>query len=327
VPERYAGASAGRRHPLLVAALLVGVAMTFPCAAVAQQESLSDPAFDPSVARPAYARASGPRTAFDEAHFNYHTAGGRYKAFAELLTSDGYRLSSNRERFSAAMLRTADLVVIANALGAADPGDAAASSPAFTEREAASLAEWVRQGGALLLISDHQPTGAAAQVLATPLGVRMSNATVVDTTAANHLQGYVETNLEFTRANGLVKDHAITRGRDSTERIDRVVAFGGQSLKGPHDAVCLLALGPAAVEVRPPSRERATPVGDCMALAFPLGRGRVVVTGEAGMLSAQLVTDDGADGKTTHPWGMNWPGIDNRQLALNIARWLTGALR
>jgi len=327
VAGRYSGASSGGDHPLLVAALLVGVIMTFPGAAFAQQEPLSDPAFDPSVARPAYALESGPRTAFDEAHFNYHTAGGRYKAFADLLTRDGYRLSSNRERFSAAMLRSVDLVVIANALGAADPAVAAASSPAFTEREATSLAKWVRQGGALLLISDHQPTGAAAQILATRLGVRMSNATVVDTTAANHLQGRFETNLEFTRANGLLKDHAITRGRDSTERIDRVVAFGGQSLKGPHVAVCLLALGPAAFEVRPPSRERATPVGHCMATAFPLGRGRVVVTGEAGMLSAQLVTEDGADGKTTHPWGMNWPGIDNRQLALNIARWLTGALR
>lgn len=310
-----------------MAALLVGVIMTIPGAAVAQQEPLSDPTFDPSVAHPAYALASGPRAAFDEAHFNYHTAGGRYKAFADLLTRDGYRLSSNREPLSAAMLRSVDLVVIANALGAADPADAEASSPAFTEREATSLAEWVRQGGALLLISDHQPTGAAAQILATRLGVRMSNATVVDTTAANHLQGHFETNLEFTRANGLLKDHAITRGRNSTERIDRVVAFGGQSLKGPHDAVCLLALGPAAFEVRPPSRERSTPAGDCMAMAFPLGRGRVVVTGEAGMLSAQLVTEDGADGKTTHPWGMNWPGIDNRQLALNTARWLTGALR
>jgi hypothetical protein len=98
-------------------------------------------------------------------------------------------------------------------------------------------------------------------------------------------------------------------------------------LKGPPDAVCLLELGPAAFEVRPPSREKTPPAGDCMALAFRFGRGRVVVTGEAAMLSAQLVTEGGADGKTTHPWGMNWPGVDNRQLALNIARWLTEALR
>jgi hypothetical protein len=154
----------------------------------------------------------------------------------------------------------------------------------------------------------------------------MSDATVVDTTAGNHLEGYFQTNLEFTRSNGLLRRHALTAGRDSTERVGRVVAFGGQSLKGPRDAVCFLQLGATAFEFRPPSREKTPPVGDCMGLAFRFGRGRVVVTGEAAMLSAQLVTEDGADGKTTHPWGMNWPGVDNRQLALNIARWLTGAL-
>ena len=51
------------------------------------------------------------------------------------------------------------------------------------------------------------------------------------------------------------------------------------------------------------------------------------MTGEAGMLSAQVVTEEGATGKESHPWGMNWPGLDNRQLALNLSHWLTGALR
>ena len=316
-----------RIAPVLAATLLVGSAISLPRVSAAQGEQLFDPAFDASVARPAYPRGAGPRVGFDEAHFNFHTAGGRYKAIADLLIHDGYRLSPNRERFSARVLRSYDLLVIANALGAPDPGAATASSPAFTEAEARALAAWVREGGALLLISDHHPTGAAAQSLATQLGVRMSDATVVDTTPGNHLDGYFQTNLEFTRVNGLLKRHAITAGRDSTERVDRVVAFGGQSLKGPADAVCVLALGSAAFEFRPPSREKAPPVGDCMALVFPLGRGRVVVTGEAAMLSAQLVTEDGSDGKTTHPWGMNWPCVDNRQLALNIARWLTKALR
>jgi hypothetical protein len=311
----------------LTAPLLVAFAVAMPRIGDAQQQPLSDPAFDPRVARPAHASRSGPRVAFDEAHFNYHTADGRYKAFADLLVHDGYRVAPSRDRFSSRALRAHDLVVIANALGSANPGDAAASSPAFTDDEAAALTAWVRDGGALLLITDHQPTGAAAQILAARLGVRMSNATVVDTTAGNYLEGHFQTNLELTRVNGLLRQHAITTGRDTTERIDRVVAFGGQSLKGPANAVCFLALGPAAFEVRPPARERMAPTGDCMGLAFPLGRGRVVVTGEAGMLSAQLVSEDGADGKTTHPWGMNLPGVDNRQLALNIVHWLTGALR
>jgi hypothetical protein len=44
-----------------------------------------------------------------------------------------------------------------------------------------------------------------------------------------------------------------------------------------------------------------------------------VVLGEAGMLTAQL------DGKKK-PFGMQCPGIDNRQLGLNILHWLSGLM-
>jgi hypothetical protein len=290
------------------------------------QEQLSDPGFDPAVAHPAYRPGAGPRVLFDEAHHNFHTATGRYKAFADLLTRDGYHLMPNREPFSAELLRSYDLLVIANALGAADPGSPSAESPAFTANEARAVDEWVRAGGALLLITDHQPTGAAARILAEPFGVEMSNAVVVDRTEGHHLDGYMEMNLEFTRANGLLADHPITAGRDSTERIQRVVAFGGQSLRGPHKGECFLELGADAFDFHATSRAQTSAAGRCMGLALRHGRGRVVIMGEAGMLSAQLVTEDGPEGKTSHPWGMNWPGIDNRQLALNISHWLSGAL-
>jgi hypothetical protein len=39
------------------------------------------------------------------------------------------------------------------------------------------------------------------------------------------------------------------------------------------------------------------------------------------MLSAQLGAANGM------PFGMNRPGIDNRQLALNIVHWLSGLLK
>ena len=311
------------RRPAAWAALLLGAALAAGVVA-AQTEQLSDPAFDTSVAHPAYKPGSGPRVAVDEAHLNFHTAGGRYKAFADLLAHDGYRVAANRERFSKKLLRSYDVLVIANALGAADPGDPAAASPAFTPQEVKAVSEWVRHGGTLLLITDHAPAGAAAQELALKFGVRTSNLTVVDTTAGNFLAGHFQTNLEFTRANGLLPEHAITSGRNATERVERVVAFAGQSLQGPAGAACFLALGAAAFEYRPPSFARLPRMGDCMGLALRFGRGRVVVTGEAGMLSAQVMTEED---KTTHPWGMNWPGVDNRQLGLNIVHWLSGALR
>jgi len=55
----------------------------------------------------------------------------------------------------------------------------------------------------------------------------------------------------------------------------------------------------------------------------------VIVTADAGMLSAQLITEDvtGKGDIQTHPWGMNFPGNDNRQLTLNIMHWLSGLLK
>ena len=61
------------------------------------------------------------------------------------------------------------------------------------------------------------------------------------------------------------------------------------------------------------------PAGGAQAVAFEYGRGRVVVLGEAAMISAQI--DDRGD-----KFGMNQPGIDNRQFALNVLHWLTRAL-
>jgi len=60
--------------------------------------------------------------------------------------------------------------------------------------------------------------------------------------------------------------------------------------------------------------------GRSQGLAFVFDKGRVVVTGEAAMLSAQRAGPEG------RPMGMNMPGSDDRQLALNVMRWLTHTL-
>ena len=60
--------------------------------------------------------------------------------------------------------------------------------------------------------------------------------------------------------------------------------------------------------------------GRAQGIAFRSGKGRVVVLGEAAALSAQVV---GLEGEK---FGMNVPGLDNRQMALNIMHWLSGLL-
>ena len=75
-----------------------------------------DPQFNARVARPAYI-SRRPRVLFDEAHNNADTAGGRYKPFVDLITSDGYRVTPNTRGFSPSGLAGYEVLVIVNPSG------------------------------------------------------------------------------------------------------------------------------------------------------------------------------------------------------------------
>src|SRR5215510_11916400 len=147
------------------------------CAVFSQQ--VADPNFDAKVSRPAYTK-NGPKVLFDEAHNNFHTASGRYKPFADLITNDGYQVTPNKEKFAAQTLKRFDILVISNALGAAQMNAPEAASPAFTDAECDAVRDWVKAGGALLFIADHAPMGSANQILADRFGVDMSKKFTID---------------------------------------------------------------------------------------------------------------------------------------------------
>jgi hypothetical protein len=272
----------------------------------------SDPNFDTKVAHPAYTEER-PRVLFDEAHNNFHTTDGRYRPFAEVIANDGYKVIPNKEKFSGDLLAKGDILIIANALGAAGMGQPGASDSAFTEAECDAVRDWVRAGGSLLLITDHAPFGSAAESLAKRFGVDMSKGYTSD--PKNSERG--ETSLVFTRDNNLLGDHPITSGRNDSERIKRIQTFTGQSLKGPTGSVAILKLGDTASDEGADGKP-VPAAGRAQGVAFAFGAGRVVVMGEAAELSAQLIGSE--------KFGMNVPGLDNRQMALNIMHWLSGLL-
>ena len=281
-------------------------------------QQLPDPEFNTNVANPAYTK-SEPRVLFDEAHHNFHTTDGRYKPFADLLRNDGYRVVRNRQPFSKETLNSFKVLVIANALGAEEMDDDGADASAFTEEECQAVQEWVKGGGSLLLIADHAPFGGAAASLAKRFDVDMSKGFTYD--EANSVEGSPSI-LIFSRDNKLLATHPITEGRDEKERLNRVQSFTGQSLKGPADGVSILKLADTAKDS--PDRNTDASVsaaGRAQALAFKFGKGRVVVQGEAAMLSAQI------SGPEKSKMGMNVPGNDNRQYALNVMHWLSGLLK
>jgi hypothetical protein len=298
--------------------LCVAVCLLACCAVAAFGQQVPDPNFDVKVARPAYTKKQ-PKVLFDEAHFNFHTTDGRYQPFATLITNDGCVVTPNKQKFTKQSLAGYDVLVIANALGAAQMGTPEASNPAFTEEECQAVREWVQAGGALLLIADHAPMGAAAERLGQQFGVGMSKGYTSDPQhylKESNNQGFIQ----FNRENGLLGDHAITRGRNADERINKVQCFTGQSLKGPQDSVAFLKLADTAIDTDRPTNTHTSAAGRAQGVALKVGKGRVVVMGEAAMLSAQLA------GPQQMKMGMNQPGLDNKQLVLNLVHWLTGLL-
>jgi hypothetical protein len=290
---------------------------------------MADSSFDTKVTRPTYV-SEHPKLLFDEAHKNIHTANGLYKPFVSLVANDGYQVAPNQDKFSQQALGGYRILVIANALGANDAND----NSAFTDEECDAVRDWVQSGGSLLLITDHAPTGAAAENLAQRFGVEMSKGMTEDAKNCDPSSGDTS-QLVFTRENGLLLEHPITNGRSESEKIQRVMTFTGQSLKAPENSAAFLKLSDAAqnraariaVEKSGGDTRVVITYGDptpatgfAQAVALQFGQGRVVMLGEAAMLTAQL------DGKTKKPFGMNVPGIDNRQLALNIVHWLSGIL-
>ena len=57
-----------------------------------------------TAGKPAYIN-NHPEVLFDQAHFNVHTSGGRFKAFADLIALDGYRVIPNGIRSKLARFR------------------------------------------------------------------------------------------------------------------------------------------------------------------------------------------------------------------------------
>lgn len=299
---------------LLLAAICAFLFLT----ASAPAQQAPDLEFKTSVENPAY-KKEGPRVMFDEAHHNFHTTEGRYKPFVDLLLSDGYRVVRNRKPFAKASLSSFKILVIANALGAEEDDDDGADRSAFTDEEIQAVHDWVKSGGSLLLIADHAPFGGAAANLASRFGVDMSRGYAFD--EENSVAG-IPSHLIFSRQNKLLASHSIIEGRNENERINLLRSFTGQSLKGPDDSVAILKLSDTATDSPTYKRETSeSAAGRAQAVALKFGKGRVLVQGEAAMLSAQLA------GQQNRPMGMNAPGNDNKQYVLNVMHWLSGLLK
>ncbi len=286
----------------------------------AQQSA--DTSFNPSIAQPSYAAGSGPVVMLDEAHFNFHTATGRYLPFAQLLRRDGYVVQAFASPFNKESLRQGNILVIANALAEINTqGNWSLPNPsAFADEEITAVREWVHKGGALVLIADHMPFAGAAEKLAAAFGVHFSNCFAM---FAEQSQG---SQFVFRRSNSALANHPIINGRTREEQVDSVKTFTGSAFQADASAQPLLVLDSSQVLALPdtawqfkPETPRLSAAGWLQGATLTFGKGRIAVFGEAAMFTAQLA------GPNRTLIGMNSPlAPQNYRFLLNVMHWLSG---
>lgn len=273
--------------------------------------------FDVSVPNPTYS-TNKPKILFDEGHNNIHKTTGTYKPFASLIKNDGCDITVTDKQITSEVLSGFDIYIIANAKGKGELND----DPAFTEEECNTIKEWVNSGGSLLLITDHYPMGAAVEMLANKFNIEMQKGIVQDS-VYHYKSSCDESLLEFSKENKLLADCDITKG------INKVITFTGQSIKCKDSCISFLNLSDVAYDmtakpeiikdgndtrVNVTFNNPESAKGRSQGLALKYGKGKVIVLGEAAMLSAQLNRDNSKFGMNVNP--------DNKKLALNIIHWL-----
>ncbi len=285
---------------------------------------------------------------FDNGHRNVHTLDCTYRGFRDLLSEDGYVLftETTNAPFTPNDFPTSGngiLAIVSPRPTCCVGKDCCACPPGnnlvFTNEEASDITNWVRDGGSLLLIIDHHPAHQVQNLLA-QLGVKLCD---------------IDFGAYTFRDNELVSGAPGTDGIDNGEVwTNRGVTFFIKPLT-PVDAVYepVLRLEPsrttcpsfsctgdelptnglAALEhsggvaatssmasiIVPPLP--GTPVEELQGLAIQLGQGKIYISAEASMFTAQC-RDTGTGAQAyCNCFGFQ-DRQDNQTFLLNIVHWL-----
>jgi hypothetical protein len=295
--------------------------------------SMSDDlGYKPLLRKPAFAR-HGLIMLLDEGHQNMVFNQG----LARLATADGFKIRRSQSKFTADLLHKANILVIL------EPGitgaikSPMAPPPAFTDEEAALVHDWIADGGALLFALNGFAAGPHSVL--TKLGVEFNLGVVTDPQLrkASDTPGSIEH--VFSGEQFLSSSHKIILGRGPEEQVRSVVLAGMNGMKTtPQGAAALLQCSEDAQFHPDPRQMRAVAKPDAVtgyawapvpaphapiAIAYTLGKGHVVVLGNAGIVSATIFHD------VNNPRDGHYEGLrqgDNQQFALNVMHWLSGLL-
>lgn len=282
------------------------------CCANVTAQQLPDTTYLPPIK--ANDDGKGTTVVLDEAHHNFHTLDGRYAPFAKVLRNSGYTVTGNSRSFTAEHLKGIKILVIANAINKKNLSSWDLPTPsAFTNEEIIAVNNWVKDGGSLFLIADHMPFAGAAGELAKSFGFTFYNSFAMDTTK----DGGADI---FTSASKTLNNLDVLAITD----LEEVATFTGQAFEVPSKAVSILyfdnrytILIPEQAWVFDKNITAMPAKGKSQLALMNYGKGKIAVSGEAAMFTAQTMGGNKA--------GMNSKeGSNNYKLLLGIMKWLKG---
>ena len=316
---------------------LAFILVILPSSVVLSQWPMSnDTTFDTRVNSPAYAIGKGPKIGLDAAHHNFFIQWDFIQPFFDLAKADGYVPIVGHSEFTPHYLDQFDILMIITAL----PFDfttknEVSNESTFSVEEINSLYDWVSRGGSLLVFSEHAPFDQAINPLLHKFGITSSIGYTTDTAHFDKKIGRTGW-IEFSTENGtLNREHPIIQGRKPSERINKLLSFGGSGLSGEGYSN-LLRLAESSENVMHATGVGPIDKGDSQGLAGTVGIGKIVAFGDANGFTAMLFdTEDRskpADGivqnyEAEHlakqAAGMNLAAYDWRQFVLNTLHWLS----
>ncbi|MFD1768867.1 hypothetical protein [Sphingobacterium suaedae] len=296
----------------------VGV-MLFVTSVVTFGQSVADPHFRVRITDPLSETDKGSLIYFDVAHNNPFSIHGQYKAFADVLRADGYRLVECDEKITRDILTQASLYVSVNALN--DWTDwKLANQSVYSEEEIEALYRWVHDdGGSLFLITDHMPAAGAIRSLAGRFGFNVING------FTQRMENQPEM---FYRRMAQVLASPATDYRN--REVDSLRGWGGSAFLAPKEALVFLQLGDQ-FRLYLPTQEADMRNAQRGSVAYidgrhlntgallACGKGRVCLCSDGSLFAALL------HGVNSVPRGMNDPAAKQHiHLLRNIVQWLDG---
>ncbi|MEN2281323.1 hypothetical protein AAGF08_04230 [Algoriphagus sp. SE2] len=280
----------------------------------------NDSEFNSKVEAPTYEKGKGPKILLDGAHHNFFIQWDFIKPFSDLAKADGYQTLVDSSEFTPEYLNRFDIVIIVTAL----PFDfttkkEVTDESTFSTEEINSLYDWVDNGGSLLIFSEHAPFDQAINPLLNKFGITSSIGTTIDT--SHYDQNIGRTGwIEFSNENGLLNsEHPIITGQNPSDRVNRLLTFGGSGLSGEGYSN-LLILSESSENVMHPTGVGPIGMGNSQGLAGTKGKGKVVAFGDSNGFTAMIFElEDGSKQRA----GLNLEGYDWKQFVINTLHWLS----